>query len=430
MERFYRGQCAVLERIAEGCSLAESLTDIVRLIEGMSAMECSVLLLDASGTHVRHGAAPSLPQEYVRLLDGAPIGPDAGSCGAAAYHGKTIIVEDLATHPNWRDYRDAALPHGLRACWSSPIFDPDGKVLGTFAMYYREPRGPTARETALVEEATHIAAVAIGRARAEAERRELEAQLQRNQRLQSLGTLAAGIAHDFNNILTAIGANAEFAREAGAAPEDVSEALAEIQQATRRATTLVRQILAFGNEQPARKETLDIRKVIGEVLDLLRSSLPPQVEIATDFGSAPLLTQIDPTQLHQVVLNLVTNAVHALGERGTVDVVAQPYLHRSGAGGLELADGKYARLSVTDSGRGMDEATLAQAFDPFFTTKPTGEGTGLGLSIVHGIMRGHGGAIRVRSELGAGTSFDLYFPVVEDAHPAVVGPGRACDARR
>ena len=155
-------------RPARRCASCSS--EITTLIERQRPghMKCSLLLLDREHGCVRHGAAPSLPAEFVHRIDGSRIGPQAGSCGTAAYLGERVIVEDIATHPAWVDYRDFALPHGLRACWSSPIFSSSHDVLGTFAMYYREPRGPDAADLELVEHATHLAAVAIQRDRAEA----------------------------------------------------------------------------------------------------------------------------------------------------------------------------------------------------------------------------------------------------------------------
>jgi two-component system, cell cycle sensor histidine kinase and response regulator CckA len=165
MEAFYEAQCRILERVASGAALRDSLAAVVRLIEKFgSDMQCSILLVDPDGTRVHDGAAPSLPGEYVAQLDGQPIGPNAGSCGAAAFLKKPVIVEDIATHPNWVDYRELALRHGLRACWSTPICSNE-RVLGTFAMYYREPRSPEAGDVELIARAVHVAGIAIERRR-------------------------------------------------------------------------------------------------------------------------------------------------------------------------------------------------------------------------------------------------------------------------
>ena len=174
-EALLNGQKQVLELMAAGTPLAESLTALLRLLEAQSPeMHCSILLLDADGVHVRHGAAPSLPDEFNRAIDGLPIGPCAGSCGTAAFRREAVVVEDIATDPLWADYRDSALAHGLRACWSTPIFDAERRVLGTFAIYYRQPGRPGAEHLRLIEVATHIAAIAIVKARTEADLRESE----------------------------------------------------------------------------------------------------------------------------------------------------------------------------------------------------------------------------------------------------------------
>lgn len=174
------GQIRVLERVATGAPMAQILRSIVEMVEGLApGMLCSLELLDREKGTLHYGAAPSLPQSYNDAVEGAQIGPGAGSCGTAAFTGQRVIVEDIATHPYWSRYRDVALSHGLRACWSTPITTADRQVLGTFAMYYREPRSPTAREFEWVDRAIHLAAIAITRAETERSLRESEARAQR-----------------------------------------------------------------------------------------------------------------------------------------------------------------------------------------------------------------------------------------------------------
>ena len=161
-ESFTVGQCRLLERVAAGAAMSEVLSSLVKLIERQAQdMRCSILLFDAEHQTLHHGAAPSLPAEYVQALDGSRVGPTEGSCGAAAFFRQRVIVEDIASHPFWVRYRELALPHGLHACWSTPIFSPQREVLGTFAMYHTVSRGPNDREIAWVEAATHLASVAI-----------------------------------------------------------------------------------------------------------------------------------------------------------------------------------------------------------------------------------------------------------------------------
>lgn len=166
-EALHTGQIRVLETIAASGLLPKILASIVHLIEPQSdGMLCSILLLNKDGVHVMHGAAPNLPEAYIKAIDGAPIGPNAGSCGTAMYRGKQVIVTDILEDPLWEDYRGLAAQFGLRACWSTPIVSHIGKVLGSFAMYYHEPRSPRAEEIHLINVATHIAAIAIEREQA------------------------------------------------------------------------------------------------------------------------------------------------------------------------------------------------------------------------------------------------------------------------
>ncbi|MBE2214101.1 MAG: PAS domain S-box protein [Opitutaceae bacterium] len=177
----------VLEMIACGAELHATLEQLARMMEECEpGMLCSILIVDEAGRHLRHGAAPSLPSAYAAAIDGAEIGPAAGSCGTAAFRRERVIVEDIANDPLWAMYRDLAVAHGLAACWSTPFFDEERRVLGTFAVYYREPRRPTGRELKLVDQATHTAAICVARHRAERALRQSEADLREAQdRLQS-----------------------------------------------------------------------------------------------------------------------------------------------------------------------------------------------------------------------------------------------------
>jgi PAS domain S-box-containing protein len=178
-DTFRAAQHQVLEMIATGSSLPEVLDSLVRLVEGQSdGMLCSVLLLDEDGTTIRHGAAPSLPTEYVHAIDGLAIGPEAGSCGTAMYLARRVIVTDLLADPLWEKYREVARRWGLRACWSTPIFSPQRKVLGSFAMYYDEPRAPREEELRLIDTAADIARIAIEQQRAHQALRSSEARNQ------------------------------------------------------------------------------------------------------------------------------------------------------------------------------------------------------------------------------------------------------------
>ena len=259
------------------------------------------------------------------------------------------------------------------------------------------------------------------RVEAERERQALEAQLRQAQKIEALGRMAGGIAHDFNNVLGAIIGHVDLAAHyAGANPAAV-RSIDGIRRASHRARDLVRQILAFSRQQGVPRSVAALSPVVEETVSLLRATLPAIVELGgTDEGSAPMVFA-DPTQIHQVVMNLCTNAWQAMhGAPGRIEVrLAGVTLGEEAARGhFERRPGRYARLSVTDTGCGMDDVTIGRMFEPFFTTKQPGEGTGLGLSVVHGIVRAHGGTIDVRSEPGRGTTFHIYFPAADAAAAA------------
>jgi PAS domain S-box-containing protein len=240
----------------------------------------------------------------------------------------------------------------------------------------------------------------------------------RSQKLEALGTLAGGIAHDFNNILLAINGNAQLAMADVPAENAARQSLAEILKAGMRASELVKRILGFSRPQEQKKQAVQLQPVIEEALRLMRATLPARVQFQTHFAADLPPARVDPGQIHQVIVNLATNAAHAIGEKnGTVeirlDVVDVSADDRHAAGKLE--EGKYLRLFVSDDGCGMDRTTLNRIFDPFFTTKKQGEGTGLGLSVVHGIVTSHGGAIAVTSQPKQGTAFHLFFPIATEA---------------
>lgn len=241
----------------------------------------------------------------------------------------------------------------------------------------------------------------------------LEVQFQQAQKMEAIGTLAGGIAHDFNNVLAAIVGYTDLARMSSQGNAEVLEYLKAVADGSKRATDLVRQILAFSRRQDQQRAPIKLWPVVEEALQLLRATIPATIRFDTsiDRNGPPVLA--DSTQVHQVIMNLATNAAHAMDGTGRLGVslenvevdAALVSLHP----GLRL--GIYQRLGVSDTGHGMDPATLSRIFEPFFTTKGPGEGTGLGLAVVHGIMQGHDGIVTVYSRPGEGTQFHLYFPV-------------------
>ncbi|MCU0622986.1 MAG: ATP-binding protein [Gemmatimonadaceae bacterium] len=265
------------------------------------------------------------------------------------------------------------------------------------------------------------------RARAEAERRAEDASVQQAQRLESLGVMAGGIAHDFNNLLGAILGNVELAADADDAPAERREALQHIAAAARRAAELTRQLLAYAGRASFRREVVDARGIVADLLPLVRAAQSKKVQFVIDPMPMPLWVELDPAQLSQVVLNLLTNAAEAIGDApGTVRV------HCADDAPAELPPGtppdtRWLRLVVADTGTGMTAEVRDRIFDPFYTTKLSGRG--LGLSAVRGIVRSLGGTLDVDSAPGAGTRFSIWLPAAAPPADARPEPTSAAAAR-
>jgi two-component system cell cycle sensor histidine kinase/response regulator CckA len=250
------------------------------------------------------------------------------------------------------------------------------------------------------------------------ELRQSEEQLRQSEKMQAIGRLAGGIAHDFNNQLAAIVCCLDVLKGGLAHDVKLMGFLEAASTAARRAAELTSQLLAFARKRSRLSEPVDLHRLVNEVVSLLRHSFDKRITIRQRFGNGPHVTTGDPTQLQSVLLNLAINARDAMRQGGevafTTDVVHLD-AERLTQEGLVIAPGRYLRLCVSDTGVGMDKETQSRVFEPFFTTKPPGEGTGMGLAAAYGTARAHGGAIRVHSQIGRGTTFTLYLPAAEGA---------------
>ena len=268
-------------------------------------------------------------------------------------------------------------------------------------------RWPDGRDVRL-----EIAVDITGIRKAEEERKKLEERVNHMQKMEAVGRLAGGVAHDFNNMLTIILGHAEIAGADPEVPESTKQHLEEIRKAGIRSVNLVTQLLAFARKQSIAPEVLDLNKAVSDLQGMLGRLLGEDIDLIWKPSSNPSTVRLDPTQLSQVMLNLVANSRDAMEQHGRVEMSVRNIKVEDLPAEGDIEPGEYAVLTVADDGEGMDEETVSHLFEPFYTTKDVGSGTGLGLATVYGIVEQNGGYIDVRTEPGKGTEFSIYFPRV------------------
>lgn len=445
-ERLNEAKNELLEMVATGQPLSPVLARLTALIEApFDGLYCTVLLLDLDGRHVRPGAGPRMPAEYMQALDGAEIGPTAGSCGTAMFDDRVVIVDNIATHPLWTNYRDLALPYGFKACWSAPIHGPQRGVIGSFAMYYREVRRPTPEELAALHAASHLAGIAIDQARRSEERQRaaqwLEEQVQartrellaaqdelvNSRKLAALGRLLSGISHELNtplgNALLSASAlragSAGFAeRLAGGQPlkrqeltdwlTQTREGAALVEQNVDRALRLISRFrqLTDGSGH-AERTRFDLRDAVLRAWARVQARLSvEQVQLACELPAGLMLDSY-PEALLQVLEQLMENAcLHGLQPLGS----GRPAQLRVSV--RRCADERRLALLLQDNGVGMPAADVARACEPFFTTTFGRGGSGLGLFVAHSLVGGMlGGSLQLDSQPAEGTTVRLELPL-------------------
>lgn len=669
-EQLLKAQALVLEENAKGRSLKDVLNILCIEAQSLLGQDAFNTILLLKGKTLIHGAAPSLPAEYVSAINGLSIGPETGSCGTAAYSGKTVIVTEIAQDTLWKKYRQVAEQSKLISCWSTPIFSSDKKILGTFATYYKTKKTPSENDINLISKLGYLAGLIIEKANSEeavrereeklgeaeyivrignytwiiesdditwsrgmyrllgydqaeifdskrinteiyhpqdrrrvshwikaglssgeerlpsieyrllrknggvicvhaegkieykdrrpfkffgtclditdrkkiekalreseaqfrslaensqdyimrydrqcrhlyqneaafrisgipkeeflgkthrelgfeenlcelwerkidevfktkqpsgeifewespqgnvcldwrlfpefdkdgevetvlavsrdiTENRKLERQLVQSQKLEALGTLAGGIAHDFNNMLAIILGNAELlSLRLKELESDGEHYLDEIKHAANRSADLAKQILTFSRMDVAELEPINISLVVDDALHLLRATIPTHIDIRFDVSEHSGNVLANKTQIHQIIVNLVTNAFHSMEESGgllEVTLVTLECQNCLSVGRSVNANKKCLLLAITDSGCGISQEDQAKIFDPFFTTKEVGKGTGLGLAVVYSIVQNHGGMIEIDSELNKGTTVKICLPIIDDPYGA------------
>lgn len=407
MEVMLSGEKMGLEMIAQGTPLTETLETITRNVESLANDTlCSILLLDADGLHLRHGAAPSLPAEYNRAIDGEKIGPKAGSCGTSAYLNKPVIVTDIATDPLWADYRALALLHGLRACWSTPIESTEGKILGTFALYYHEPRSPGPADFELIERSTHLAGIAIERKRTEEALQQLTQQLEKRvaERTADLEAFTYMAAHDLRAPLRGMQGMATILLEDYGDKLDATgkHYAQRIIMASERLDHLINDLLAYSRvgRESIKATRIELDSAVKEAWSQLSAAWIDK-DVIIEVTKPLSAVYGHQTILIQVLNNLFANAIKFVAPSVTPKI--KVYTEQRNGG---------VRLWVEDNGIGIQPEYQERIFG-IFERLHSGDaypGTGIGLAIVRKGIERMDGKVGVESKFGEGSRFWIELP--------------------
>ncbi|MCZ6770483.1 MAG: ATP-binding protein [Proteobacteria bacterium] len=406
-EEILDGERTMLEKLASDTSLPAVLNGVALWIEeAITDSRCSILLLDRETT-LRRGAAPSLGETFLKSIDGVRIGSGGCSCATAAAQKELIVTEDIAVDSGWKETRELALTHGLRSCWSIPVFARTKNVLGTLAIYRATPSLPAESDLRIMRVASNLAGIAIERHRVEASQR-------RANRLESMGQLTAGVAHEFNNLLQAIVSGLNLLIDELPDAKKSRSRVETINRSAIQGRELIGNLLSFVGANQANTEVVAFGEVLKDTIDLLRPALGDSVDFQLKIEPDLWPVLCNRGELEAALMNLAINARDAMPDGGTIEIEAANINiddHRVLWHGEIPVPGQYVQISIADNGTGMDPNTLDQVFDPFFTTKDVGKGTGLGMSMVYGFVRHHAsGYIQIESEMDHGTSVTLYLP--------------------
>ena len=467
LEALTHTQRHILEKVAAETDVRTVFNVLCQLLEKqLPDAFCSILVLDQNSKQLREGAAPTLPSEYAKGLDGLLIGECAGSCGTAAYRGEAVFVNNIESDPLWAPFREFALSYGIKACWSIPFLSKNGEVLGTFAITHRASCQPTTHHQAVLKTAAHLASIATEAHQTKLKRQQLhqtleeqvalrttelrsalqdlkktQSQLIQAEKMAGLGQMVAGIAHEVNNPNTFISGNIghiedyaedllELARlcqteQASLSPQlvnklesldidyvvdDLPKVLKSIRIGSDRIRNIILGLRNFSRLDESDQKSVDIHEGIENTLMILRHRLvaqadQPEIEICHQYGQLPHV-RCFANQLNQAIMNILSNAIDALREHSERYPESQPLITIQ-----TEASSDYISIRILDNANGIDLDLQHRIFEPFYTTKAVGKGTGLGLSISYQIVvEQHKGQLTCSSKPGEGTEFLIQIP--------------------
>jgi two-component system, cell cycle sensor histidine kinase and response regulator CckA len=406
-----------IRRLSESLLQHTNVDDIVRQVLH-TALE--VIGEDAGSVLLAEEKTKRLIFHYVvgesaDHLRGTSIPWDKGIAGAVFFSGRAEIIPAVREDPRHHSATDHLTGYESRDMIVVPLKRHGGTPIGVIEVLNKATGQVSRDDLDVLVVIASIAAAAIERTNNAEVLRQKDVQLQQSQKMEAMGRLAGGVAHDFNNLLTVMRGFSEMivgSLDPSAAGRKYAE---EVLKAAERASGLTRQLLAFSRKQVLEPRVIDLNGIVSNIEKILRQLIGKDINLSTKLDPNLGWVKADPSQIEQVILNLSVNAHDAMSEGGSliIETANAELDERFARQSTDLRPGPYVLLSVSDTGTGMDQATLAKLFEPFFTTKAPGKGTGLGLSIIYGIVKQSHGHVAVTSEMGCGTTFKIYLPQVE-----------------
>lgn len=411
-EQLIKQTNSILEMIAIGKPASEVYDSIALMYEARHpGMRCSLLELEDG--ILLHGGAPSMPKEYCEAVHGLEIGPNVGSCGASTFSGKRVLVENIETDDNWKDIKDFALPHGMRCCWSEPIIDSTGKVLGAFGMYYDYPALPNKDESKDLLSAARLASIVMERDQSQKRIRQNEKFISEQSKLASMGEMIGNIAHQWRqplSIITTIATGIKLEEEQGVlSPNRLSKSLDEIVKQTKYLSRTIDDFRTFFRKSKKR-ELLSIVEILNSSLNILEASFKNNyINVVKAFDFDNKIEGLE-NELTQAFINMLVNSNDAIISNHKNDEDRYIFISTKQIDNCLVVE-------IKDTGKGIDENIINRIFEPYFTTKHKSIGTGIGLSMAHQIItKRHDGYINVantefkyKNRIYKGACFKVYF---------------------